>query len=64
MFGDLSIIELEAYLRLCEQNMEFLAKKRKLLSKDEQTNTDYDNMLSLRNKLYKEINERLKALKC
>lgn len=62
MLKELTIIELDAYLRLCERNMEFLATKRKINPADKSINGDYNHTMSLRSKLYDEINIRLKDL--
>jgi hypothetical protein len=62
MLKKLSIIDLDAYLRLCERNMEFLATKRKINPLNENINMDFNYTISLRNKIYDEINNRLKNL--
>lgn len=62
MLKELTIIELDAYLRLCEHNMEFLATKRRINPTDKTINEDYRHTMSLRGKLYDEINIRLKDL--
>lgn len=62
MLKKLSIIDLDAYLRLCERNMEFLATKRRINPLNENINRDFNYTISLRNKIYDEINNRLKNL--
>ena len=62
MLKELTIIELDTYLRLCEHNMEFLATKRRINPGDKSINSDYNYTMSLRNKIYDEINSRLKDL--
>ena len=62
MLKKLSIIDLDAYLRLCERNMEFLATKRRINPSNVNVNKDFNYTMSLRNKIYDEINNRLKNL--
>ena len=62
MLKKLSIIDLDAYLRLCERNMEFLATKRRINPSNSNINEDFNYTMSLRNKIYDEINTRLKDL--
>lgn len=62
MLKEITVIELDAYLRLCERNMEFLATKRRINPTDKSINSDYNYTMSLRNKIYDEINTRLKDL--
>ena len=62
MLKELTIIELDTYLRLCEHNMDFLATKRRISAADKGINDDYNYTMSLRSKLYNEINIRLKDL--
>ena len=62
MFGNLTVNELDAYISLCERNMEFLATKRRLNPSNKVIGNDYSYMLTLRNKLYEEINTRLKNI--
>lgn len=62
MLKKLSIIDLDAYLSLCERNMEFLATKRRINPSNENINKDFNYTISLRHKIYDEINNRLKKL--
>lgn len=62
MLKELTITELDSYLRLCECNMEYLAAKRRLNHLNRAIEKDYDSTLYLRNKIYVEINNRLKDL--
>lgn len=62
MLKNLTNSELETYLRLCESNMEYLATKRRINPNDRQTNDDFTRTMSLRNKIYTEINTRLKNI--
>jgi len=62
MFNFLTATELDAYINLCERNMEFLAMQRRLNPTDRVINKDYNQMLSLRKRLYTEANKRLKEL--
>jgi hypothetical protein len=62
MLKELTVIELDTYLRLCEHNMEFLATKRRINPGNKSINGDYNYNMSLRNKIYDEINSRLKDL--
>ena len=62
MLERLTITELDAYLRLCEHNMEYLATKRRINHENRQINDDYSYTMSLRNRIYAEINRRLKKL--
>ena len=61
MLETINISELYSYLKLCEMNLDFIGLKRKLNSNKE-INKEFDRLMILRNKIYDEVNKRLKQI--
>lgn len=61
MLETININELYSYLKLCEMNLDFIGLKRKLNSNKE-INKEFDRLMILRNKIYDEVNKRLKQI--
>ena len=61
MLETINISELYSYLKLCEMDLDFIGLKRKLNSNKE-INKEFDRLMILRNKIYDEVNKRLKQI--
>ena len=61
MLETINISELYSYLKLCEMDLDFIGLKRKLNSNKE-INKEFDRLMRLRNKIYDEVNKRLKQI--
>jgi hypothetical protein len=61
MLETINIHELYSYLKLCQMNLDFIGLKRKLNSNKE-INKEFDRLMILRNKIYDEVNKRLKQI--
>ena len=61
MLETININELYSYLKLCEMNLDFIGLKRKL-NPNKEINEEFDRLMRLRNKIYNEVNKRLKQI--
>lgn len=61
MLETININELYSYLKLCEMNLDFIGLKRKL-NPNKEINEEFDRLMILRNKIYNEVNKRLKQI--
>ena len=61
MLETINISELYFYLKLCEMNLDFIGLKRKL-NPNKEINDEFDRLMGLRNKIYDEVNKRLKQI--
>jgi hypothetical protein len=61
MLETINISELYSYLKLCEMYLDFIGLKRKL-NPDKEINDEFDRLMGLRNKIYDEVNKRLKQI--
>ena len=61
MLETISISELYSYLKLCEMDLDFIGLKRKL-KPNKEINEEFDRLMRLRNKIYNEVNKRLKQI--
>ena len=61
MLETINISELYSYLKLCEMNLDFIGLKRKL-NPNKEINKEFDRLMILRNKIYDEVNKRLKQI--
>ena len=61
MLETINISELYFYLKLCEMNLDFIGLKRKL-NPNKEINEEFDRLMRLRNKMYDEVNKRLKQI--
>jgi len=61
MLETINISELYSYLKLCEMNLDFIGLKRKL-NPNKEINEEFDRLMRLRNKIYDEVNKRLKQI--
>ena len=61
MLETINISELYSYLKLCEMNLDFIGLKRKL-NPNKEINGEFDRLMRLRNKIYNEVNKRLKQI--
>lgn len=61
MLETININELYSYLKLCEMNLDFIGLKRKL-NPNKEINDEFDRLMGLRNKIYDEVNKRLKQI--
>ena len=61
MLETININELYSYLKLCEMNLDFIGLKRKL-NPNKEINEEFDRLMRLRNKMYDEVNKRLKQI--
>ena len=61
MLETINISELYSYLKLCEMDLDFIGLKRKL-SPNKEINEEFDRLMRLRNKIYNEVNKRLKQI--
>lgn len=61
MLETININELYSYLKLCEMNLDFIGLKRKL-NPNKEINEEFDRLMGLRNKIYDEVNKRLKQI--
>ena len=61
MLETINISELYSYLKLCEMNLDFIGLKRKL-NPNKEINDEFDRLMRLRNKIYDEVNKRLKQI--
>jgi len=61
MLETININELYSYLKLCEMNLDFIGPKRKL-NPNKEINEEFDRLMRLRNKIYNEVNKRLKQI--
>jgi hypothetical protein len=61
MLETINISELYSYLKLCEMNLDFIGLKRKL-NPNKEINEEFDRLMRLRNKMYDEVNKRLKQI--
>lgn len=61
MLETINISELYFYLNLCEMDLDFIGLKRKL-NPNKEINEEFDRLMRLRNKIYDEVNKRLKQI--
>lgn len=61
MLETINISELYSYLKLCEMDLDFIGLKRKL-NLNKEINGEFDRLMGLRNKIYDEVNKRLKQI--
>jgi hypothetical protein len=61
MLETINISELYSYLKLCEMDLDFIGLKRKL-NPNKEINKEFDRLMRLRNKIYDEVNKRLKQI--
>ena len=61
MLETINISELYSYLKLCEMDLDFIGLKRKL-NPNKEINEEFDRLMRLRNKMYDEVNKRLKQI--
>ena len=61
MLETINISELYSYLKLCEMDLDFIGLKRKL-NPNKEINEEFDRLMILRNKIYDEVNKRLKQI--
>ena len=61
MLETINISELYSYLKLCEMDLDFIGLKRKL-NPNKEINDEFDRLMRLRNKIYDEVNKRLKQI--
>ena len=61
MLETINISELYSYLKLCEMDLDFIGLKRKL-NPNKEINEEFDRLMRLRNKIYNEVNKRLKQI--
>ena len=61
MLETINISELYSYLKLCEMDLDFIGLKRKL-NTNKEINGEFDRLMRLRNKIYDEVNKRLKQI--
>lgn len=61
MLETINISELYSYLKLCEMDLDFIGLKRKL-NPNKEINDGFDRLMRLRNKIYDEVNKRLKQI--
>ena len=61
MLETINITELYSYLKLCEMDLDFIGLKRKL-NPNKEINEEFDRLMRLRNKIYDEVNKRLKQI--
>jgi hypothetical protein len=61
MLETINISELYSYLKLCEMDLDFMGLKRKL-NPNKEINEEFDRLMRLRNKIYDEVNKRLKQI--
>jgi hypothetical protein len=61
MLETINISELYSYLKLCEMDLDFIGLKRKL-NPNKEINEEFDRLMRLRNKIYDEVNKRLKQI--
>lgn len=61
MLETVNISELYSYLKLCEMDLDFIGLKRKL-NPNKEINEEFDRLMRLRNKIYDEVNKRLKQI--
>lgn len=61
MLETINISELYSYLKLCEMDLDFIGLKRKI-NPNKEINEEFDRLMKLRNKIYDEVNKRLKQI--
>ena len=61
MLETINISELYSYLKLCEMDLDFIGLKRKL-NPNKEINEEFNRLMRLRNKIYDEVNKRLKQI--
>ena len=61
MLETINISELYSYLKLCEMDLDFIGLKREL-NPNKEINEEFDRLMRLRNKIYDEVNKRLKQI--